>query len=1308
MSDGPDALDPTFSDWLCQPLELANDPKVVEQGRAYAADGHVEHMQLGRAMVSAVVKGTTWRRHIVTATVLDDTMRVACDCDDGSALCKHVVAVMVITCERAGLSGRSTPASPDTPAVVHTPSPAVEAPPQLSLDALISMPVTALRAWARARNLVDWTYGSVVDLLKVAPAPANVSVGGINPYLHVEHVLDPSRDAVDPALRRHVGSFLLAQERLRRDYIAELRARVWPKPVAPSLVLYATRLTEQLALLLEEGAHPTPPAQRLETRLRLKTVPEVRLEVYLRGGWDQLVAFTFEDDDVSSRSGVSRHNRADAAIAVLDAITVADPVAPIDTLISAVGIPAWKRSLDVVAGRIANESALEVRGKEAELGWRVTEGSYRTLRLVPVACAERARGGYATRQIKRDELDALADHTEHDGDLRALDLCSGDGAKEPALAAVLDTLERLVGHPRVFYRDDGKDQHVRVETGKVQPCFREEDGEFLPGLRFGPEWLSFRDLEELRYTTRFRGARYAPDRNAFQVLSWSGPTDRLLKSARLLPATLPKEAADAVVSLSDALAQKGGAVELPRALRGKQATSSRECTVRLTMDAGGGLVVTFVIYPCDGAASQTPGQGPEVVHGKRGDQRLFAERDLQAEIRAAATAAESLGFEADADCIWVIDSRDEALEFLKMLEHESRSVEWTSPERYHFAGSLGVADLQLRVTPAKRNWFEPKGAARVKDGTTLPLADLLRAIREQRKWVRVKGDRWAHIGDKLDKALAPLAEREQLTAELAPLIAALADDGADVDGAEAWRVLTTKMRSAATVEAEVPPGFVGELRPYQLDGFRWLARLAEWSRGACLADDMGLGKTIQALVLMLRRAAIGPQLVVGPTSLGFNWEREARRFAPELDVTLLRGRADFERLGARTPGPAEVWITSYDLVHRNQERLSAIPWATVAIDEAQNIKNPGTQRARGIFALDAAFTLALTGTPVENRSSEVWSLFRAIAPGLLGNKAFFRERFAVPIERHKSPRARAALAQLIRPFVLRRLKGDVAKELPPLTEVQLDVILSPSERRLYEELRQSTVASLRGLDGTTKAQNRFKALQSLTRLRQLACAPKLCDPKSTVPSAKLRRARELVSRLVAEGHRALIFSQFTTLLGMMRDQLVADGVSLRYLDGSTPAKRRAEEVDAFQAGEGDVFLLSLKAGGVGLNLTGADYVIHLDPWWNPAAEDQATDRAHRIGQTRAVTVYRLITRGTVEEGIVKLHDDKRALADALLEGTGSSAALDFDTIVGLLHSGAAVLEDMVPDVEEPFEEGRFEERIFHEGMGLTTPREPVS
>ena len=465
-----------------------------------------------------------------------------------------------------------------------------------------------------------------------------------------------------------------------------------------------------------------------------------------------------------------------------------------------------------------------------------------------------------------------------------------------------------------------------------------------------------------------------------------------------------------------------------------------------------------------------------------------------------------------------------------------------------------------------------------------------------------------------------------------------------------------------------------ELRPYQEEGFCWLARLSRWGAGACLADDMGLGKTVQTLAALLERAADGPALVVAPTSVVANWLDEARRFAPTLNVSAYTGTAAARAGRLKDPGPFDVLITTYGLMHNDVDALAAIDWSTLVLDEAQAIKNPATKRARAARKLGARFRLVTTGTPIQNNLLDLYSLFSFINPGLLGSQKRFRENFALPIERDGDPAARTRLRRLIAPFVLRRVKADVLDDLPARTDVTLHVEMSPEEAALYEALRQRAVDDLEALaqeramasEGIESGQRRLQVLAHLTRLRLACCNPRLVQPDGPA-SSKMQTFATTLDDLRQGRHKVLVFSQFVRHLKLIEEHLTESGIPYQYLDGSTPMKARAERIAAFQAGEGDAFLISLRAGGVGLNLTAADYVIHMDPWWNPAAEDQASDRAHRIGQTRPVTVYRLVTKGTIEEQIVELHRHKRELADRLLEGADAPARLGTEELLGLLR-----------------------------------------
>ncbi len=445
--------------------------------------------------------------------------------------------------------------------------------------------------------------------------------------------------------------------------------------------------------------------------------------------------------------------------------------------------------------------------------------------------------------------------------------------------------------------------------------------------------------------------------------------------------------------------------------------------------------------------------------------------------------------------------------------------------------------------------------------------------------------------------------------------------------------------------AEQPEGFVGQLRDYQREGVGWMEFLREFGFGGCLADDMGVGKTAQVLAVLESRRAEGkgPSLVVAPKSLMFNWRAESARFTPRLRVLEHTGLARDVELIAKH----DLVLSTYGTLLRDAAQLAEIEFDYVVLDEAQAIKNASTASAKAVRLLRGAHRLALSGTPVENHLGELWSLFEFLNPGMLGEARVLK--LAGGLARNPSEESRRLLAQALRPFILRRTKQQVARELPAKTEQTIFCELEATQRKQYDELRKHYRESLlRRVKEQGLGRSKMHLLEALLRLRQAACHPGLLDKQRVGdPSAKLDLLLEQLADLREEGHQALVFSQFTSLLAIVRNRLDSEGVKYEYLDGAT--RNRQEHVDAFQNDkECSVFLISLKAGGLGLNLTAAEYVFLLDPWWNPAVEAQAVDRAHRIGQTRPVFAYRLIARDTVEERVLELQKTKRDLADAIL------------------------------------------------------------
>jgi SNF2 family DNA or RNA helicase len=458
-----------------------------------------------------------------------------------------------------------------------------------------------------------------------------------------------------------------------------------------------------------------------------------------------------------------------------------------------------------------------------------------------------------------------------------------------------------------------------------------------------------------------------------------------------------------------------------------------------------------------------------------------------------------------------------------------------------------------------------------------------------------------------------------------------------------------------------PRNLKATLRPYQEAGLSWLKFIHDIGSGGVLADDMGLGKTVQTLALLLavkQEEKHMRALIVAPTSVVTNWERELARFAPSLSVALWHGADRKDQIDEVKA--AEVVITSYALLRRDEDFLAQLDLSYAILDEAQHIKNPMSATAAAAKRLRAKRRLALTGTPIENRLSEIWSIFDFVSPGLLGSLDKFEARFSRPIEAgdyKTAQRLRAA----IHPFILRRTKQEVAKDLPEKIEMDQICDLTGEQRALYLQVAREVRAQVLGeVERVGLAKSQLQILAGLTRLRQAACDPRLLGlPREfgDDDSGKLVAVRELIANAVEGGHKVLVFSQFVMMLRLIEKAMKEDGVAYEYLDGST--KDRAERVDRFQNDPSvPVFLISLKAGGTGLNLTAADTVIHFDPWWNPAVEQQATDRAHRIGQTKVVTAYRLIAEGTIEEKILLLKDKKRQLvASVLSEDAGGAKKL---------------------------------------------------
>ncbi len=651
-------------------------------------------------------------------------------------------------------------------------------------------------------------------------------------------------------------------------------------------------------------------------------------------------------------------------------------------------------------------------------------------------------------------------------------------------------------------------------------------------------------------------------------------------------------------------------------------------------------------------------------------------RNLDAE-NAAVARLEQIGFARTDAGGFVLHGQLNVVRFFASdylrLQRDWKTTRTSQVEKW--TGEIERVTPKLEIVGSGQDWFEVRYSLTTPGGEVFSNADIQRLLRSGQSQTRLKNGHLAVIDTagledfeqvirdcdpaqtqpglyRINRAHAGYVE--QTARELGSAVA---------DRRKALKKFITGRDASPDAKTKLGP-LAERLREYQLVGWEWLTRLAANNLGGILADEMGLGKTVQTLAFLRAHQGLGPALVVCPTSLVTNWENEARKFTPELKTLVLEGADRAARF--KSIADVDMVITSYALLRRDIDTLREIKFSTAVLDEAQHIKNPETQNAQAAFALRAKHRFVLTGTPMENSVRDLWSIMNFALPGYLGNRNDFRERYELPIARGSAPDVQRRLSRRLQPFLLRRKKRDVAKDLPEKIEQVVPCSLTSHQRSAYDALLREIQ---QGLGSSGKNVNagaqRMKMLTGLLRLRQVCCdlrllkvaqASSLHSPPerklearaTSETSAKLDLLDELLEEAIDGEHRVLVFSQFVSMLHLIRERLEKLEIPFCYLDGST--KQRQEVVDRFQSDSAiPVFLISLKAGGVGLNLSAADTVIHFDPWWNPAVEAQATDRAHRIGQTRVVTAYKLITRDTVEEKILRLQEKKRAAIDAAID-----------------------------------------------------------
>jgi superfamily II DNA or RNA helicase len=940
---------------------------------------------------------------------------------------------------------------------------------------------------------------------------------------------------------------------------------------------------------------------------------------------------------------------------------------------------AWQDALAAIAALSQDGKPAGAGTSQPDLAWQLSlDAAGRVKTLEPLEMTVGARGGLKFKAASLSKLKKQGAARNRDNlVLRHIERDAWAGARDLWLDAT-QALVALIGHPHLMFAD-APGQWVELSEGlptlevrRVGEAFEFHihpplvTAEPAPaGGRFGAQ----AELEQERRNTQ-RVERSGPGRATLIRIT---PTQRRVAELVAQGWRVP---AHATAELGAALQVLTGHFQLHSdAEAGQRVAGDSRLHARLTPQ-GDGLSLLLVAQPFgDFGPAVTPGQGRERLMCLHEGISLATERDLAAEAAHRAAVIAALPFldpEQPPDQPWLLADAEEALAAVERLPGlpAIAALAWPKGKPLRVQPLDGSA-VQITVSSG-RDWLGLSGEARVDEDRVLGLQELLALSRaSQSRFVRLAEGHYLALSEQLRQQLRDLdalgqarkGELQLPAAGAAWLEQGLA--GVQLAGDKAWRARVEQLAAAAALQPVPPKSLRAELRGYQAEGHAWMSRLAAAGFGACLADDMGLGKTVQTLALLIERSALGPALVLAPTSVCGNWAAECAAFAPGLNVQLYGEATDRAAL-LQAAGPGDVVVASYALAQIDADGFAARSWATLVLDEAQALKNAATKRARSVAEFEAGFRLALSGTPVENRLADLWSIMNLVNPGLLGSAAQFNERFAGPIERQQDAATRARLRRLVAPFLLRRTKAQVLQDLPPRTEIVHRVEPSEPERHFLEALRRDARAAVASAAADPGRGAPMQVLAELMRLRRAACDPRLVSPELGLVGSKMAEFEHIVRELVAGGHKALVFSQFTDYLDLLAERVTQMGLPFQRLDGSTPQAERTKRVAAFQRGEGEVFLISLKAGGFGLNLTMADYVLIVDPWWNPAAEDQASGRAHRMGQARPVTVYRLVTAGSVEERIIELHRDKRGLAEGMLEGDGRASPLDAQALAALL------------------------------------------
>ncbi len=912
-----------------------------------------------------------------------------------------------------------------------------------------------------------------------------------------------------------------------------------------------------------------------------------------------------------------------------------------DQITRLIGTPKWQKDFELLDKILIQETTIDANAK---IGWRIKD-TKQGLSIESVSCKHSKTGW---RQ-KKAAVQALA-HIHQYEHLSDEMLNTLSTQNSPTLVPTMLTL--LTTHPRVFLGGRSNSTTLVIEE-QLSIHFR--------NTPIGIEWdlmagnITLSPQEILNQVDKNKsGYWYSTTQYTCIFVKINNKIQSFMNNLSSVSKIIPRDAV-AALYMRIPLMESILSVHLDPSLLGAEHPPENRPSVRITTATPQHLRLEILVHSF-GDSTNAIGKGKPLIYNYDPKDETFSycNRSFEKESELANALRDLLELPLNDGFQWVVTNTNNIFKVLSTLKNCSSTtihkIEWLTKRPTIL--NLQSSNLTINIFNTENN-YEISGTM-VSDDSTLTLWDILPAVRKNKPYLLVKEHIWYTIEEHFRNTLAQIAdtitpENGLMSIEKSHAIV-LNNLLKDQQGNHT--VLSTELRKIQPISIQTTD-FPYQLRPYQQKGVEWMLQLQQWTTGGCLADEMGLGKTIQTLAFLKENQAYPTYsvIIVAPKSTLGNWLKECTICLQDWSISIYQGN-NRDRL--LTPSTSkQCLIMTYDILTRDVGILNKQHWNTLVLDEAQAVKNPHSARSQSVHLLKRDFTLALTGTPIENSLMDLWSIISIVAPNHLGPLKQFKLRFATPIQLGQTHRL-DDLKQLIHPFLLRRQKEHVAPDLPEKIEINEIIPLSTFERDSYDLIRLQAKQILEENPG----QARFLILASLTKLRQICCYRGLVVPATSEQSSKLDRAIELLQEFQKSGRKVLIFSQFVRLLKKLQERIEGKGFSYCYLDGSTPSIKREQEIERFQSTKTDIFLISLKAGGNGINLTAATEVIHLDPWWNPAVEDQASDRAHRIGQTKTVTVIRLLAENTIETHILRLQEEKRRIADNILSDNISSLSLN--------------------------------------------------